>query len=234
MGPMQVNATGWGTAEAEEFVVVTQDLDTMTIAETEETNPDDASIGTEESDSTISEEGHRAAQILAGQATAFEYFMESQDKQTRKFLELQQKYIHQEPMESIVKLGFLQDKLEVMSDYRYEILNIKNIVEEQAKETDLVREFRDEGMVRSQQYQDKARLNQLLIPVISGELIRSRAAAKIIKDEIERLRDNENVAKIDHPRHAELAWSFCYTDSCTIHRSSKDGAGYWPNRKRPV
>jgi hypothetical protein len=38
----------------------------------------------------------------------------------------------------------------------------------------------------------------------------------------------------DHPRHVELAWSFCYTDSCSIHRSSKEGSGYWPRKRKPV
>ena len=33
-----------------------------------------------------------------------------------------------------------------------------------------------------------------------------------------------------HPEHATLSWTGCYEDSCAIHRSDKDGAGWYPRR----
>lgn len=62
------------------------------------------------------------------------------------------------------------------------------------------------------------------------------AGAETAKQEnkLKKLREEENVARIDHPRHVELAWSLCYTDSCTIHSSSKIGSGYWPKKIKPV
>jgi hypothetical protein len=234
-GPMQINATGWKPADEEEFVQVTQSLDAMNFVRTagDDASTDGHSTSTDDSDPALTEEEIRTAQIMAGQETAYKFYMESQDRQTEGFLRTQFRYgrIAKEPMDASMKRRFLEDKLLVMSNYRYEILCLQSAIEGQTSEHADAEQL---GINRSQQYQDKMAMNQNLLPVIKEEIEKSRREKKAIHEELETLRENENVARIDHPRHAELAWSFCYTDSCSIHRSSKEGAGYWPTKKRPV
>jgi hypothetical protein len=33
-------------------------------------------------------------------------------------------------------------------------------------------------------------------------------------------------------QHGVLSWTACYDDDCLIHKSSKDGAGWYPKRRR--
>jgi hypothetical protein len=35
-----------------------------------------------------------------------------------------------------------------------------------------------------------------------------------------------------YPSHGSFNWAFCYEDTCPIHRSDKEGAGYWPKPPR--
>lgn len=53
-------------------------------------------------------------------------------------------------------------------------------------------------------------------------------------DKQRRLEDPNNVARTDHPRHAELAWSACYTKECRVHLDAKTGANYFPRRREAV
>lgn len=32
--------------------------------------------------------------------------------------------------------------------------------------------------------------------------------------------------------HDTLSWTACYDDNCFVHMSSKDGAGWWPQKPR--
>jgi hypothetical protein len=43
--------------------------------------------------------------------------------------------------------------------------------------------------------------------------------------------ENGNIAEPDHPRHAELAWGFCYTKSCRVHEWNKNRVNIWPFEK---
>jgi hypothetical protein len=62
----------------------------------------------------------------------------------------------------------------------------------------------------------------------------SKGVSNVKEDQLKGLQEAENVAGTDHPRHSELAWSLCYTDSCSIHRSTKEGSRYWPRKKKPI
>jgi hypothetical protein len=33
-----------------------------------------------------------------------------------------------------------------------------------------------------------------------------------------------------HPKHNQLSWTACYTDSCQTHRSEKEGSGWYPRK----
>jgi hypothetical protein len=35
-----------------------------------------------------------------------------------------------------------------------------------------------------------------------------------------------------HRRHALLSWTACYQDDCDVHRSEKEGSGWFPQRKK--
>ena len=37
--------------------------------------------------------------------------------------------------------------------------------------------------------------------------------------------------KDDGVEHARLHWTACYDDSCMVHLSAKDGAGYYPKKR---
>src|SRR5437762_13678771 len=36
----------------------------------------------------------------------------------------------------------------------------------------------------------------------------------------------------DRPDHGTLSWTACYDDRCTVHKSEKDGAGWYPTKPR--
>jgi hypothetical protein len=36
-----------------------------------------------------------------------------------------------------------------------------------------------------------------------------------------------------HPEHESMNWTACYDDGCPVHRSDKDGAGWYPSKPRP-
>lgn len=40
------------------------------------------------------------------------------------------------------------------------------------------------------------------------------------------------IAATTQDSHASLSWTACYEDSCPIHRSDKDGSGWWPKEPR--
>jgi hypothetical protein len=116
-------------------------------------------------------------------------------------------------------------------DRKLFVYNLRQAVTKQIREaTDI------EGLPirRSQQYQDKLSANIDYQSYLEAEEARLRREKHELQSEIETLRREENVARIDHPRHKELAWSACYTDSCKVHYSSKEGSGYWPRAKTPV
>ena len=48
---------------------------------------------------------------------------------------------------------------------------------------------------------------------------------------------NTNTEELDmsdtrHPKHAHMSWTACYDDYCYIHKSDKDGSGWYPKKPR--
>lgn len=122
-------------------------------------------------------------------------------------------------------------ELESLQDYRLGVFHLIQAVKQQVAETDSAAEL---GIRRSQQYRDRFAENVDYLPKLEHTYKHIKELMTLQECELKGLREAENVARIDHPRHAELAWSFCYTDSCSIHISSKQGSGYWPKKKKAV
>jgi hypothetical protein len=202
----------------------------------EENNDDDADNESDSSEyssspSEITETEYRTAQILAGAETAQKYFLESQNEHfiARGKLETQYKDCEEDSRKLI---NYYQHKLDIMGDYRYKLMMLDAAIEQQIREQS---EADNRGIRRSQQYCDYLVAN---MEFKERGLLKARAEQArlrhFVEEEFENLRKRENVAETDHPRHGELAWSFCYTDGCTTHSSAKRDQGYWPSRKVPV
>lgn len=183
------------------------------------------------SPSEITETEYRTAQILAGAETAQKYFLESQSEHfiARGKLETQYKDYEEDSRKLI---SYYQHKLDIMADYRFSLMMLDGAITRQIAEQS---EADKRGIRRSQQYCDYLVAN---MEFQERGLLKARAEQTrlrhFVEEEFENLRKRENVAETDHPRHNELAWSFCYTDGCTTHSSAKRGAGYWPSKKVPV
>lgn len=48
----------------------------------------------------------------------------------------------------------------------------------------------------------------------------------------EAIKDKARVDAITEVPHKHLSWTACYDDSCLIHKSSKEGSGYYPKKSR--
>ncbi|KKO96497.1 hypothetical protein THAR02_11402 [Trichoderma harzianum] len=52
------------------------------------------------------------------------------------------------------------------------------------------------------------------------------------KKNAETIKDKAQIDAITEIPHDHLSWTACYDDSCLVHRSSKDGSGYYPRKPR--
>jgi hypothetical protein len=241
---MQLNATNFigycpeapkhRKGEDSDYEDVNQSLAAVGFVENLGSDDEDNESATSElssSPSEITEHEYRTAHILAGTEKAQTYFEASRKAHHEAMEKLELKYGDYFD-DCRIHINYLKDKLDAMGSYRYELMNLDNAIDRQVQE---MRQSGEIGITRSQQYQDKLTDNldfqtRMLRKERSGQL----KLKDVVQDELENLRKRENVASTDHPRHGELSWSFCYTDSCSIHRSSKSGSGYWPRRKTPV
>jgi hypothetical protein len=116
-------------------------------------------------------------------------------------------------------------------EYKLRVYDLMGAIKQQIEDSTTAEHI---SIKRSKQYQDRLAAN--IDYLVHLEELYKRLAVKRDQEKglLGQLREMENVARIDHPRHGELAWDFFYTDSCAIHLSSKEGTGYWPRKKRPV
>jgi hypothetical protein len=224
-GAMQLNATLQGLEDTSQwegsqgFEVVNYE------EEVTESSSDESSFISE-----ITETEYMKIQILSGTKTAqtldeanAQRFHEKQKQIEKEYDEGPQTY---DRVLQAVRTGF-----GLLLERKTFVYNLGQAIAKQIREaTDA------EGLTikRSQQYQDRLSMNIDYQSYLEAEETRLRKEKEEIQAEIETLRREENVARIDHPRHRELAWSACYTDSCEVHYSSKEGSGYWPRTKTPV
>ena len=172
----------------------------------------------------------RDANILAGLASAWKYLEESKDDFHDAMNKIEKRYGECEGNPALL-IRKAEDVIEAMRYYRTDVVCLELAIKKQMEEMDEATEL---GITRSQQYRDKLAVNIELLPHLRKEFDGSIEKKELAEQQLEEFRKSENVARIDHPRHGELAWSFCYTDKCTIHKSSKEGSGYWPKKKKPV
>ena len=92
----------------------------------------------------------------------------------------------------------------------------------------------DAAIRRSQQYVEAFTQNVDYMRELRNRLAVCRQVRIECEGEIRKLNGARDVTMIDHPRHAELAWSFCWNHACIVHYSSKIDGDYWPRRKGPV
>jgi hypothetical protein len=123
------------------------------------------------------------------------------------------------------------NELSHLEDYRLQVFYLVQAVKQQVNEAESASVL---GIQRSQQYQDRLTSNREYLPQLEDRYKTIKYFTDIKGEEVKGLQEAENVARTDHPRHVELAWSFCYTNSCSIHRSSKERSGYWPRKRKSV
>jgi hypothetical protein len=172
----------------------------------------------------------RDAHILAGVASAWKYLEESKDDFHDAMNRIEKRYGDCEGNPALL-IKKAEDVIDAMRHYRTDVVCLELAIKKQMEEMDEAAKY---GIQRSQQYRDKLAVNIDLLPHLRKEFDGSIEKKELAEQQLEEFRKAENVARIDHPRHAELAWSFCYTDKCTIHKSSKEGSGYWPRKQKPV
>jgi hypothetical protein len=233
--PVQLwNRTASPSPEASEpeYENVDQSPEAATFVENLGEDPeDDSNSEYSSAPSEITESEYRTTQILAGVELANTYYGESRSRTHKQAEELDKQYGDTSD-DLRVHMNYLSKKIKIIVEYKSELAILDVAIDKQIREMEQAHQM---DFIRSQQFQDKLAAN---IDFQKNHLTPERAKqAKLylaLRNELEDLRENENVAKIDHPRHEELAWSFCYTDSCTIHHSSKQGSGYWPKKRTPV
>ena len=233
-GRMQLNATLRGAATDEAFEEVTQSLEAIQFVDTLGNDvSSDSSDESSDKSSIIGEmslEEVMSAQILSGTRSAEDYQQEFRGHYNDRLRQSEDEFLHGKK-EFWQLINYKTKQLDTTQDYRCLLFHIVQAVEKQVLETDDAHVL---GIRRSQQYQDRLAENIDYLPRLKITYMLIKQQGEDRRQEIEEFRIQGNVARIDHPRHAELAWSFCYTDSCSIHRSSKDGSGYWPSRRMPV
>jgi Retrotransposon gag protein/Zinc knuckle len=129
---------------------------------------------------------------------------------------------------SLIRQCYYEARIDNLSDYVFKIGVLSNAIQRQ-KEGLAHKEAR-----RSQQYQDNLAANIDYEEELKRDLQRFRLDRQELYENLRKSKEDDNVARIDHPRHKELTWSACYTDSCITHYSSKSDSGFWPRRRLPV
>jgi hypothetical protein len=239
-GLMQLNATMSGPLSAtlkeelpsdDEFEQVTQSLEAVGFVENLGNDVNSESSDNESSVcSEMSREEFMTAQVLAGAETARTFHNTNWKDYENEITKTAGKYPNTQG-DSKQLIAWKVEDLDDLGDYRLLTYHLIQAVKQQISET---QDAETLGIRRSQQYQDKLASNIDFLPELEGKYRDIKLLTAKRENELKKLREEENVARIDHPRHAELAWSFCYTDSCTIHNSSKIGSGYWPKKIKPV
>jgi Zinc knuckle/Retrotransposon gag protein len=168
--------------------------------------------------------------ILSGLKTARELEKEFTDEWQQKEITAWEELTDNQPDEEAI-LKYQQDTLDRMVEYKFRLYVLREAIQTQIKEATAVP---TPHSTRSQQYRDKLVSNIDFQEELDAVLRYLSKQKEQLKERIRTLRETENVARIDHPRHAELTWSACYTDSCSVHYSSKIDTGRFPQRRIPV
>lgn len=141
-----------------------------------------------------------------------------------------EKKLGAEPRQNLdlLRQELYEARMENLSLYILRIAILENAIRCQVASTE------NREAKRSQQWQDNLAANIDYQETLKQDLVKVRKERQDVCADIREIREYDNVAGIDHPRHGELTWSACYTDRCRYHYSSKSDSGYWPSKKTPV
>lgn len=191
---------------------------------------DDASLMDNETSSMITWGAHSAAQILSGAETADKYLQEAGDTYWTNVGKMQERF-RDGLGESRELIAFKTSELSHLHEYRQQLLHLIRVVRRQLSKRESILKA---GTQRSEQSQDRLLRNVDYLPRLEDQYYRLKCLTNVKQNELKELEEAEDVARSTHPRHAELAWSFCYTDTCATHRLSKERFGYWPMKKKAI
>ncbi|MBN6742954.1 hypothetical protein JKG47_21185 [Acidithiobacillus sp. MC6.1] len=229
-GPMQLNATLQGPSISDMEAAV-QGLQGIALEGESDSSEENTPEGSEdELLQEMSEEDYIQLRILAGDRTAEDVegslTKRYEDKEKEDIEEFESRKHDYDTV-----LRFMEDRLAALVQYKLKLYYLTQAVETQIKQAG---HAEGHSTKRSQQYQDKlsANIDYLDCLYVMDNQLRQRK--KDLRERIRELRERDNVARIDHPRHAEMTWSACYTDNCLVHYSSKQDRGYYPEREIPV
>jgi plasmid maintenance system killer protein len=227
--PVKLNAVLRGPSTGDELEEVIRRLQAVNFAEPPS---DDVScvIPDSEESSTCSEmtgEEYMTVQILTGAETAEKFYEDLKEAYWNNVARTQVNFLEAES-NSQELVACKTNELEYLKAYRTQVFYLVQAVKQQINERSRV------GIQRSRQYWDQLANNLEYLPRLEHQYQIIKKLSNIKEVQLRGIQKAENVAKMDHPRHSELAWSFCYTDSCSIHHSTKEGSGYWPKKKKPV
>jgi hypothetical protein len=179
------------------------------------------------------EEEYWLEEITAGNAKAEDLRKSADDKylERERYHSTQfQRRLGENPSSelSLIRQCYYEARIENLSDYVFKLAVLCNAIQRQ-KEGLAHKETR-----RSQQYQDNLAANLEYEEELKRNLQETRFTRQELYEDLRKSKEDDNVARIDHPRHKELTWSACYTNSCITHYSSKSDSGFWPRRRLPV
>jgi Retrotransposon gag protein/Zinc knuckle len=161
---------------------------------------------------------HEAEHIEEGLAR--EYNM-SREKEREKF--------NRGPQKTPQQVEGMTNELNFIVQYKLKLGYLIKAVHEQIENA-----TSSPNGTRSQQYSDALAANTAHLSYLETLASKLTKEKEVIQQDLQTLREPEDVARIDHPRHKELAWNFCCADSCLTHLGDKQGATYWPRKHHPV
>lgn len=181
----------------------------------------------------MSEEDLLQLQILSGERSALQWADILETRHEKAIQELEKQYLINgwPPAEKGNEmLELLTRTLELEIDFKLKLFYVKEAVETQIKQATTVAAIPNK---RSQQYQDTLAANidsKDHLTQLNKDINRRR---NILQHTIRGLREHEDVTRTDHPRHKELLWTACDTDTCPVHYYAKMD-GYFPKNVKPV
>lgn len=194
---------------------------------------DDVSLTGSESSSTCSEitwKAYTTTQILSGAETVEKFLKDSRDEYWNNVAKMQERFWDVQG-ESRQLVAFKTSELSHLQEYRQQLFHLIQVVKRQLSRKENAAMI---NIQRSQNYQSRLASNAEYLPRLQDQYFSIKSFTDTKQDELQRLEEAEDVARSSHPRHLELAWIFCYTDTCSIHRLSKEHFGYWPRKRKAI
>jgi hypothetical protein len=221
-GPMQLNATRVGPAE-EDWETVTQSMEALRFVETEGNDTNSSST-----DSDTENELLHIEPLTQSEEIELQRRME--DAENR----------HWEAQEKGEKAEGLRKQEAQLHQAQQHITELEQRVKEKSNQAGATqKELEDEEKPNFRIKQVKFVQEVVSWIELSEQLKDKEKEAKWLKDEVAELKrtvlgDKDNVARTDHPKHGQLWWRACYTNSCPLHLAPKKREGFFPDREEPV